>query len=128
MVGFLSLLGLLAMHSTPTMPAMAHSGSFQIHGLRAAPSGDAMLDAMPPQPAALVMVEGARHGRHLPPAHMAAPCVSDAARTPHHAITSQAVAASPTDTVARQGVATVRTANDLDRAPPDLTQLCISRT
>jgi hypothetical protein len=138
LLGLMSLLGLLAMHGTPAMAAMPHSVAPGAHPAAAAVLGSNMGAAMDSALSTAEMasagdrttpvVGDAGHGQHLPPAHMTAPCVSDMARTAAHAPASPVTAAAPMPAPTVPGTTADRGASDAKRAPPDLTQLCISRT
>jgi hypothetical protein len=145
-LALLALLGLLAMHGTP-MPAMPGAS-----GMHAAHVGvaDPVLDGPDLMSGAMAAESGSTdhlsshlnaaatsssaHGvegsddQHPTPAHVTAPCVSDSARS--HALTLAPPAApvSPAAmTTSPMRGAAVHGAQ-VDRSPPDLSELCISRT
>ena len=138
LLGLLSLLGLLAMHGTPAMAAMPHSVTSPAHPIPASAPENVMGAAMDSALSTAAMagsgdrttpvVRDAGHGQHLPPAHMTAPCVSDMARAAAHAPASTVTAASPMPARAVGHITADRAAADIERAPPDLLELCISRT
>ena len=105
------------------LPLLALSGLLMMHGVLTMPG----MPALAATPRHTMPMETG-HGEHQPPAHMTSPCVSDAARPP------TASPASPPSTMPSTHGAAVyrwmdqRPAEDIGRAPPDLTRLCIART
>jgi hypothetical protein len=137
LLGLLSLLGLLAMHDTPSMASMPHPAAPHVSGSNVGPGSMALqaMDIGLSNPSEVgvswqpdVMIGEPGHGQQLPKAHMAAPCVSDTARTTAYALASMVLAASPAEPLIVGQPASGPTMSNIERAPPDLTELCISRT
>ena len=143
-LAFLALLGLLAMHGTPMMVTPDLTAAEVSHG-SAADQAIARADAVPH-----AMPSGASTARRdeqkatpgtaranvssggsdypMPGEHMTAPCLADTARAYSHAVALPGIPSQPSYAPegARTVVVTVTARSD--RSPPDLRELCISRT